>query len=172
MHRFAPLAAAMAVALLALLAACDDSAEPPAAPETIAVGTLPGELPTAPTARQPTTGDDGGTGVDVEPDGTDRPSDETAPETTDEPETSPPDTEPDGPTVFAVELDGLVEDECRTTSRRRCCATTRGACASTSHATGPTTARSRRASRTVTRHRRSPRRPTSRRSSTATTRRG
>src|SRR5688572_26360379 len=103
MHRFAPLAAAMAVSLLLVLAACDDGAAPPTAPETVAVGTLPDELPTVPPPVEASAPES-----TVE---TETTSDETAPETSDEPATSTPATEPAGPTVFAVELDWLVEDD-------------------------------------------------------------
>ncbi len=122
MRRIAPLAAVVAVPVMALLlGACDDSAPAQDAVDTIALGSLPGDLATAPatdaTAASTTaTTDDPPARTD--PDRTDRTDpDETDPEPSDPERTAP--TEPARatttttvapPTSFTALLDRLVED--------------------------------------------------------------
>jgi hypothetical protein len=121
MRRIAPLAAVLAVPLMATVVGCDDTAPSTASRETIALGTLPPALATAPptsgTAPEPAPqATDATTTTDRQaPERPDATSDDGAGSgagPSDEPTSS---TDPgSAPTRFVTELDGLVEDDAPT----------------------------------------------------------
>jgi hypothetical protein len=113
MRLIVPLTALAVIPLAALAVGCDDGAPPVASRETVAVGTLPAELPTT------SAGTAVGTTVDTEPDDpttTDDPTPTTSRDAGDP--TAPTDPAPPTPgsqpaieTRFVEVLDGLVEGD-------------------------------------------------------------
>jgi hypothetical protein len=111
MRRIAPLAAVLAVPLLSCLTGCDDS-RPPAARETVALGTLPAEPSASTRAPAPTSTDPVTTEQAAETVETAETVDTV--DTVDTADTEPATTEAapaPSPTRFVEELDGLVEDD-------------------------------------------------------------
>ncbi len=107
MRRIAPLTALTAVLVVPTLAACDDGAAAPPRRDTVAVGTLPAELPTTPSTSAVATTDDATTSAPTSSEAPRRPDGSeptTEPTTTSEPSA-------DRSTRFVEVLAGLVEGE-------------------------------------------------------------
>jgi hypothetical protein len=113
MRLIVPLTALAVIPLAALAVGCDDGAPPVVSRETIAVGTLPAELPTT------SAGTAVGTTVDTEPDDpttTDDPTPTTSRDAGDptaptDPAPTTPGSQPAIETRFVEVLDGLVEGD-------------------------------------------------------------